>query len=46
MGRTQNRNQEIYFNPSATAEELYLQVDKFVAAPPAGFTYPRGTQKA
>ena len=45
-GRTQNRNQEIYFNPSATAEELYLQVDKFVAAPPAGFTYPRGTQKA
>jgi hypothetical protein len=45
-GRTQNKNQEIYFNPSSSAEELYLQVDKFVAAPPAGFTYPRGSQKA
>ena len=45
-GRTQNRNQEIYFNPASSAEELYLQVDKFVAAPPAGFSYPRGFQKA
>jgi hypothetical protein len=45
-GRSQNRNQEIYFNPSASAEELYLQVDKFVAAPPAGLSYPRGSAKA
>ena len=36
-GRSQNRNQEIYFNPSASPEELYIQVDKFVAAPPSGF---------
>lgn len=45
-GRTLNKNQEIFFNPSATAEELFLQIEKFVAAPPAGFTYPRGTAKA
>ena len=45
-GRSQNRNQEIYFNPSASPEELYMQVDKFVAAPPSGFTYPRGPRGA
>ena len=44
-GRSQNRNQEFYFNPAASAEELSLQVDKFVAAPPSGYTYPRGTAK-
>ena len=45
-GRSQNRNQEIYFNPSASPEELYMQVDKFVAAPPSGFSYPRGPRGA
>ena len=44
-GRSQNRNQEIFFNPAASAEELYLQVDKFVAAPPSGYSYPRGAAK-
>ena len=27
-------------------EELHIQIDKFIAAPPAGFSYPRGTAKA
>ena len=44
-GRSQNRNQEIFFNPAASAEELYLQVDKFVAAPPSGYSYPRRAAK-
>lgn len=45
-GRSQNRNQEVYFNPSATPEEVFLQVEKFVAAPPSGFSYPKGSAKA
>ena len=45
-GRNANRNQEIFFNPASTSEELHIQVDKFIAAPPAGFSYPRGTAKA
>jgi hypothetical protein len=45
-GRSQNRNQEIYFNPGSSSEEIRLQVDKFVTAPPAGFSYPRGSAKA
>ena len=45
-GRNANRNQEIFFNPAATAEELHIQVDKFITAPPAGFSYPRGSAKA
>ena len=45
-GRNANRSQEIFFNPAATAEELHIQIDKFIAAPPAGFSYPRGSAKA
>ena len=45
-GRNANRNQEIFFNPASTSEELHIQIDKFIAAPPAGFSYPRGTAKA
>lgn len=44
-GRSQNKDQEIFFNPTATAEELYMQIDNFVTAPPAGFSYPRGLAK-
>lgn len=44
-GRSQNRNQEVYFSPSASAEELYLQIDKFVAAPPSIISYPKGNAK-
>jgi len=45
-GRTSIRTQDVYFNPSATAEELYMQIDKFVTAPPAGYVYPKGCAKA
>lgn len=45
-GRSQNRNQEVFFNPAAAPEEIFLQLDKFISAPPAGFTYPRGSAKA
>ena len=45
-GRSMNRNQEIYFNPTASPEDLYMQVDNFVKAPPSGVTYPKGSAKA
>ena len=45
-GRSMNRNQEIYFSPTASPEDLYMQVDNFVKAPPSGVTYPKGSAKA
>ena len=41
-GRIAARNLEVYFNPTATPEELFLALDKFIAAPPASITYSRG----
>jgi hypothetical protein len=39
------RGSEIVIVPSASPEELFTMVDKFVAAPPPGHVYPRGCAK-
>lgn len=45
-GRSTAKNQETYFNPSATTEELIPLLNKFIAVPPMSFSYPRGAAKA
>ncbi len=45
-GRMSVRSSEFFINPSFSSEELYAIVDRFVAAPPAGHIYPRGTARA
>jgi len=41
-GRCAMRGSEMVIVPSASPEELFSMVDKFVAAPPPGHVYPRG----
>lgn len=45
-GRSAAKNQEFFLNPSATTEELGLLLNKFIAAPPMSFSYPRGSARA
>ena len=45
-GRSSVRNQEFYFISATTPEEISAQLNRFIAAPPQSFSYPKGLAKA
>ena len=45
-GRSAVKHQEFILNPASTTEELSALLNKFIAAPPVSFSYPKGAAKA
>lgn len=45
-GRLSMKGKETFLSPSASPEELFAQIDRFVTLPTPGHVHPRGRAKA
>ena len=45
-GRLAMKGKETFVSPSASSEEIFSQIDRFVTLPTPSYTHPRGRAKA